>query len=65
MSENTFKICYNPNPYPVKGQHVLSECADRNVAIETAIADSRLWGQAGPQDYLSQQRIEGMNRAVT
>lgn len=44
MSDKPFKICYNPNPYPVKGEHVLSECTDRNEAIETAIADSRIWG---------------------
>lgn len=43
MSEK-YQICYNPNPFPVKGEHVLSEVDDRNVAIETAIADSRLWG---------------------
>lgn len=44
MSDQPYKICYNPNPYPVKGEHILSECADRNEAIKTAIADSEMWG---------------------
>lgn len=40
-----YRVCYNPNhPLPVNGRHVLSELDDRNEAIETAIADSRIWG---------------------
>ena len=39
-----FKVCYNPNPFPVQGEHVLHEWEERNDAVVSAIEYAKMYG---------------------